>query len=67
MPTIHERLKAYREQANIPQEEIARRIGVSRQVVSYWENGHAKPGADKILKLSELLQIPVEQVLKELE
>jgi len=36
-------LKEYRESLGLTAEQAAKRLGVSRQQLSKWENGHAKP------------------------
>ena len=42
------------------QEQLAERLGVSRQAVGKWESGKAKPTAEKQVILSEVLAIPPE-------
>lgn len=42
------------------QEQLAERLGVSRQAVGKWESGKAKPTAEKQAILSEVLAIPPE-------
>ena len=37
--TLHEKILYYRKQARLSQEELAARVGVSRQAVSKWELG----------------------------
>lgn len=41
------RLLQYRKKMNLSQEELAARIGVSRQAVSKWERAEASPDTDK--------------------
>lgn len=41
--TFGEQIKQARENKNLSQEELATRLGVSRQAVSKWENGSSKP------------------------
>lgn len=36
---LHEKIAWYRRQAKLSQEELAARVGVSRQAVSKWELG----------------------------
>lgn len=48
-------LRSLRKAHGFAQEELARRVGVQRPVVSQWESGARRPGYDKMLALSELL------------
>lgn len=45
------------------QEELAEKINVTRQAVSRWESGSAKPDADKIVALSELFGVTADYLL----
>ena len=44
-------LKRIRKSKNISQEELAERVGVSRQSVSKWETSEAYPEMNNILEL----------------
>ena len=46
------------------QEELAERIGVTRQAVSRWESDSAKPDADKIIALCDLFSISADSLLR---
>lgn len=58
-----ENLKAYRKAKGLTQEELAIRLQVVRQTVSKWEKGLSVPDADLLLRLSEVLEVPVAQLL----
>ena len=58
--TCEELIKKGREAAAMTQEQLAERLGVSRQAVGKWESGKAKPTAEKQKMLSEVLGIPLE-------
>ncbi len=53
-----------RRQKGWSQEELAERMGVSRQAVSKWEGGQAMPDLEKILILSELFGVSTDHLLK---
>ena len=53
------RLKELRIQANLSQEELAERVGVSTKTVSYWENAHNPVTLSKIPIIASVLNIPV--------
>ena len=40
---LYEQISKIRKQKGISQEELAERVGVSRQAVSKWENGAVPP------------------------
>ena len=47
------------------QEELADKLGVSRQSVSKWEGAQAVPDMKKILQLSELFGVSTDYLLKD--
>lgn len=47
------------------QEELANRLGVSRQAVSKWESAGAIPDLDKIIKMSDLFSVSTDYLLKD--
>ncbi len=49
------------------QEELAGKLGVSRQSVSKWESAASIPDLDKILKLSEIFGVSTDHLLKDSE
>lgn len=56
MPKIT--LKAARVNANLSQQEAARRIGVSASTLRNWEAGKTFPNQPKIEKMCEVYGIP---------
>lgn len=53
--TLGEQIKQVREAKNFSQEELAERLGVSRQAVSKWENGSSVPQGANREMLSQVL------------
>lgn len=53
-----------RTKKGLSQEKFAERIGVSRQMVSRWELNTAMPRMLRIKKISEILEIPIENLMK---
>ena len=62
--TIAERIQSLRKASGISQEELAERIGVSRQAVSKWEGGQSLPDLEKIILLSNQLETTTDYLLK---
>ena len=61
---IGEFLKDLRLEHEMSQEELAEKLFVSRQAVSNWELGKSVPDYDILLKLSDLYNIKVEEILR---
>lgn len=51
-------LRKYREDNGLSQEGLGRKLGVSRQTVLRWENGHREIKTRKLNKVSEVTGIP---------
>jgi transcriptional regulator with XRE-family HTH domain len=64
MTAFGARLKALRTGKGLSQEEAARRLGVSPQSVSKWENGRNSPELSVILPLARLLGVSAEELLE---
>ena len=60
MPKIT--LKAARVNAELTQDEVAERIGKSKQTIVNWETGKAEIRYRDLLKLSEIYELPVEYI-----
>lgn len=63
--TMGEKLQLLRTNAEFSQEELAERLGVSRQAVSKWELDKTVPDVKYIVALSELFQVSTDSLLKE--
>ena len=63
--TLGEKILNLRKARGWSQEELADRTGVSRQAVSRWESGSAKPDADKIVVICDLFGISADYLLKD--
>ena len=48
---------------NLSQEALADALGVSRQSVSKWENGNAVPELDKLVKMSALFSVSLDELV----
>ena len=61
---MEERINLLRKKMGLSQEELANKIGVSRQAVSKWESGQSMPDLDKIIALSDLFGVSTDYILK---
>ncbi|HJB21884.1 MAG TPA: helix-turn-helix domain-containing protein [Candidatus Fournierella merdavium] len=62
-----QRIQQLRRSKGLSQEELAGRLGVSRQAVSKWEGGQSAPDAEKIVALSEGFGVTTDWLLKGVE
>ena len=60
---LGDNIKALRKQKGISQEELASRIHVVRQTISKWELGQSKPDTDKLIEISKLLNVDLNQLI----
>lgn len=63
--TIGEKISRLRKENNYTQEQLAERMGVSRQSVSKWESNIAYPETEKLIQLSEFFDCTLDYLLKE--
>ncbi|CAI6082832.1 helix-turn-helix domain-containing protein [Cohnella sp. JJ-181] len=59
-----EKLKTERKRKGWSQEELAEKLYVSRQSVSKWENGQNYPGIEIIIKVSDLFEVTIDELLR---
>ena len=62
-PDFAEHIKKSRAGQRISQGQLADLCGVSRQTVARWESGGRKPSLNALVKISEVLQIPVLELI----
>lgn len=61
---FHEKLKQERKKLNLSQEDLAKKITITRQSISKWEREKGYPNIETLIKLSELFDITVDELLK---
>ncbi len=64
---IADRIQDLRKAKGISQEELADKIGVSRQAVSKWESEQSTPDIDKVILLSDYFETTTDYLLKGIE
>ena len=60
---LGQRLQQLRKAKGFSQEELADRVGVSRQAVSKWEGGQTAPDLERLLALSKQLDVTTDYLL----
>ena len=58
-----DKLAKQRKNNNLSQEQLAEKLGVSRQAVSKWESGSSYPDMEKIIQISNILNCTLENLL----
>lgn len=59
---IKTRVKEFREEKGLTQQELAERVGVSRQTIYYLEKGDYNPSLTLSFKIAESLEKPLSQI-----
>ncbi|MBR6689652.1 MAG: helix-turn-helix domain-containing protein [Clostridia bacterium] len=62
---LSENLKIIRRDNNLSQEQLAEKLGVSRQAVSKWESGQSYPEMDKVLLICKLFNYNIDELMNE--
>lgn len=61
---LGEQLKKLRESKGFSQEDVAKKIGVTRQAVYKWENDKSYPDIDNLILLSEMYNVTLDELIK---
>lgn len=61
---IYQIIKENRKMKNLSQEELAKKMHISRQSISKWETGKSLPTTDQIILLSEIFDCSLDTLLK---
>ena len=61
---IKDIIKNARTKSGLTQEQAAGELYVSRQTISNWENGKSLPDIVSVLKMSDLYQVSLDELLK---
>ena len=64
---ISDRIQSLRKAKGISQEELADKVGVSRQAVSKWESEQSVPDLEKVIIMSEYFDVTTDYILKGIE
>ncbi|TCD45497.1 helix-turn-helix domain-containing protein [Streptococcus sp. X16XC17] len=64
MSQFSTQLKNIRQAKNLSQDALAEQLFISRQSISKWENGDATPDLENLIKLSEVLGVSLDELVK---
>lgn len=62
--TLAEKIYELRKTNKLSQEQLAEKIGVSRQSISKWESGETSPELERVVALSEVFDVTTDYLLK---
>ena len=60
---LNEKIRELRIASGISQVELAKRLGVTKQSVSNWENDNIQPSIDMLIKISKELNVSCDCLL----
>lgn len=61
--SLGKRINQYRMEHSMSQGDLAERLGVSRQSISKWETDSSVPDLDKLVKLSEIFGVTLDELV----
>lgn len=60
---LNQRIRLLRQARNMSQVELAKRLGVTKQSVSNWENDNIQPSIEMLIKLAEFFSVSTDYLL----
>ena len=60
---LNERIKILRMARNLSQVELAKKLNVSKQSVSNWENDNIQPSIDMLVKITNVFSVSADYLL----
>ena len=62
---LSEKILMLRKKQGWSQEELAEKLGVSRQSVSKWESASASPDISKLVEIADIFEVSTDYLLKD--
>jgi len=62
---LAEKLQLLRNNNRLSQEELADKLGISRQAISKWESGQSTPDLKKLIIIAELYNVTIDSLVKD--
>ncbi|MCY6356866.1 DUF5680 domain-containing protein [Clostridium sp. ZS2-4] len=63
--SFQQKLQMLRREKGLSQENLAEKIGISRQSIAKWEGGKSYPDLDKLIQLSDLFKISIDKLVRD--
>ncbi|WP_290033289.1 helix-turn-helix domain-containing protein [Ligilactobacillus cholophilus] len=60
---LNKQIKKYREKLGMSQDKLAEMLYVTRQSVSKWESGDVVPDLEKIIKMSKIFNVSLDNLI----
>ena len=57
------RIKELRNKAGLRQEDLAKKLNVAQNTLSYWESGKTEPSGEALIKLADILGTTTDNIL----
>ena len=61
--TLNENIKQLRLARNLSQVDLAKKLGVTKQSISNWENNNIQPSIDMLIRLSNYFSVSTDYML----
>lgn len=61
---IGEQIRTIRKKENLSQEQLGQKMNVTRQAIYKWESGKGYPDIQNLIRLSELFEISIDELIK---
>ena len=62
---VGKNIKRYRENKKMTQDDLAAKLGVTRQAISNWETEKTQPDIETLQKISQILEVSIEEMIYE--
>ena len=60
---LSDNIRNYRKENNLSQDELAEKLGVSRQSISLWENGLREPTLSNLIAISKYFKVSIDYLV----
>ena len=64
---FNDKLLELRKKAGLSQKELGNKLDISRQTVSKWEMGKSTPELDKLVSLSEIFNVSLDELVQDIQ
>lgn len=61
---IANNLKILRNQYNLSQKDLAKKLNVSYKTISHWESGYTEPSLDVLITLKNIFNVSYEELIE---